>query len=299
MAHREPASRETAKGEPRYPYVHVDVSAGDIDAVSVELFDLGAGGVEERDGSTLSAPDTEDGTGAVTLVASFPDEATASAAQKALASRFPARLAFVEGDAWRDGWKAFFAPARIGQRLVVRPSWEDVETWPGEVVLTLDPGHAFGSGTHETTRLVLRELDRRVGGGEAVLDVGCGSGILGIAALLLGAERVRAIDVDPDAVEVTRDNAQRNGVEGRLEASTTPVGDVEERFDIVLSNIETRTLVPLSDAVASCVAPGGLLILSGILRGEQDAVIAAYAAQGLRRRIVTAEGGWVAVVMGR
>lgn len=281
--------------EPRYPYVHVDVPAEDAELVSYELWELGAQGVEERDEDTLVAT----GEGMVTLVASFADDASAEEAVAVFEGRFPARVEHVVGDAWADAWKHYFKPTRFGERLVVRPSWEPYDPAPGEVVLVLDPGRAFGSGLHETTRHILRQLDARVtaGSGDVVLDVGCGSGILGLAALLLGAARVVATDVDPDSIEVTRENATANGLEDRIEASTTPVEDVPGLYPIVLANIEARVLVPLAPAIAARVAPGGLLLLSGILRGQEDEVLAAY--PGFTTLDAPIDGEWVALALRR
>lgn len=278
--------------EPRYPYVHVNVPADAAELVSMELWELGASGIEERDAATLSPGES----GAITLVASFEDELVARQAHEALAQTYAAHLEFVVGDAWRDGWKRFFKPVRLGERLVVRPSWETVETKPGDVVLTLDPGRAFGSGTHETTRLVLRELDKRVRGGEAVLDVGTGSGILSIAALLLGASRAAAIDVDPDAVATTQENAVLNGVEARIAASIDPVAAIVGAYDLVLANIQADVLIRLADDLSARVTEGGVLILSGILAGQDDEVAAAF--PNFRELDRTRDGEWVAIVLG-
>lgn len=286
-----PAAQEL----PRYPYVQVSVPADQAEEVAVALWEAGATGIEERDGGTLVRPEGEGS--AVTLVAAFDDEALARRVADAMGTRYPSRLEHVVGDEWRDAWRAHFKPVRIGQRLVVRPSWEPVSLWPGEVEVVLDPGRAFGSGTHETTRLVLREVDRHVRGGERVLDAGCGSGILGVAALKLGARRVRAVDVDPDVVPVARDNARRNRVASRMDVSTTPVDRLRGEYDLVLANIETPVLVSLADALAARVAPGGTLVLSGVLRGEQDQVCRAF--PGWMRVVVGRDGDWVAPVLRR
>lgn len=278
---------------PRYPYVHVDVASAEVDRVSGELWGLGATGIEERDRTTLDKP-VRDGD-VVTLVASFPTEASAARAAKALPRAWSPRIEHVVGDAWRDAWRAHFKPTRLGRRLVVRPSWEPFEPGRGDVVLTLDPGRAFGTGTHESTRLVLTELDRRVRGGESVLDVGCGSGILGVAALLLGASRVRAVDVDPDSVEVTVENAELNGVAARVTASCTPVHRLRGSFDLVLANIQADVLVPLAAAISARVAPGGTLVMSGILVGQESTVLEAY--RPMRKLAAPVEGEWVALVL--
>jgi ribosomal protein L11 methyltransferase len=259
---------------PRYPYVHVSVEADDVELVSLELFELGASGVEERDATTLNRPENA----AVTLVASFESDADAEHARAALAERFNARVEHVEGDAWRDAYKAYFKPARIGAHLVVRPPWEAWDAAPDDVVLVLDPGRAFGTGTHESTRLVLALLQRYVTPGCRVLDVGCGSGILSIACLLLGAGEARAVDLDADAVSATVENAEANGVAARMVVDATPVEQLGERYPLVLANIESRVLVPIKDALCAKVAPGGVLILSGLLTTERDAMVAAYGA---------------------
>jgi ribosomal protein L11 methyltransferase len=278
--------------EPRYPYLHLDVSPDAIELVSSKLFDLGALGIEERDGSTLTR-----GHGPTTLVASFEDEASALAAQAELAPEHAARLEFVVGDAWREGWRAYFKPLRVGERLVIKPSWEAFTPEPGDLVLTLDPGQAFGTGTHESTQLLLRELPACVAEGARVLDIGTGSGILAIASIMFGASHVDAIDTDPLAVSATRENAEVNGVAAKVDAGTTPVEAVSERYPLVLANIEARVLVPLAAAVASRVAPGGRLLLSGLLHADADRVRAAYPA--FRELARPTSGDWCALVLER
>jgi len=278
-------------GEPRYPHVHVDVPRVRAELVSLELFELGAQGIEERDHSTMDGPSE----GApLTLVASFADERQARQVVRRLGRRFRATLRFVVGDTWRDAWKAGFRPTLVSPRIVVHPSWEPCTPRHGEVALTLDPGRAFGTGTHESTRLVLREIDRRLRPGDTVLDVGCGSGILGIAALLLGAHQVRAVDVDPDAVAVTRENARLNRVGSRLRASDTDVGRLRGRYNLVLANIEAGTLVALAPMLIARVAARGLLVLSGVLRDQREEVAQAFSRT--RPVAVTAAGDWVAIV---
>jgi len=279
---------------PRYPYVHVDVSAERAEALGAWLWERGALGLEERDASTLNP--AEGASGQLTLVASFAEQAEAEAVLAQLIEHFPARLEHVVGDDWATAWKEYFHVTRIGQRLVIRPSWEPVEPWPEEVVLTIDPGAAFGSGIHETTRLVLREIDRRVRGGERILDVGCGSGILSIAALLLGASKARAVDVDPLAIEVSRENARANRVSSRLEVSTTPIERLRGSYDLVLANIQAPILAEMAGALRARLAPGGCLVLSGVLLGQQDALCPHFLP--LHPKLIAREGEWVAIVLG-
>ncbi|HKP57271.1 MAG TPA: 50S ribosomal protein L11 methyltransferase [Polyangiales bacterium] len=277
--------------EPRYPYVHVDVTSDQAELVSASLFELGASGIEERDGSTLAGPS---GASSITLVASFADEESANGAVLELADYRP-RLEYVVGDAWRDGWRAYWKPLRVGERLVVVPSWETFEPGPNDLVLALDPGQAFGTGTHETTQLLLCELETRVTAGVPLLDIGTGSGILAIAALRLGASRALVLDNDPLAVDAARENAERNGVAAQLTASAEPVERVSERYPLVLANIEARVLEPLAPVIAARVAPGGLLMLSGLLAGDVARVREAFAAFSELSR--PERGEWRALVL--
>jgi ribosomal protein L11 methyltransferase len=276
---------------PRYPFLHVSAEPEEAEIVAAELFELGASGVETRDDETLSK-----GEAGVTLIASFEDEATAQLALDALGGE-RARLVFVEGDAWRDEWKRFFKPSRIGSRFVVRPSWEPYEASPDDLVIVIDPGRAFGTGLHETTRLVVRELEGRVAEGDDVLDVGTGSGILSIAALMLGARRALGIDIDADAVAIAVENAAVNGLADRFAGSAEPIETHPGTHPLVIANIEARVLIPLAHAIGSRVSPGGTLILSGLLAGQEDEVESHYV--GFRRVALTREGEWVALTLAR
>jgi ribosomal protein L11 methyltransferase len=282
----------------RYPYVLIDVAEGQADEASALLFELGAAGVEQRDATTLArgAP------GAVTLVASFEHENEARAACEELSPQWRPRVEEVVGDAWRDEWKKYFEPFVVCPGVVVRPPWREHSPQPGQRVVVLEPGRAFGTGLHETTSLVAEVLARTSLAGATVLDVGCGSGILALVALALGAASGRAIDVDPDAVAVARENAERNAMSDRLGADETPVEQVAETFDVVLANIEAKTLVELAPAILSRVAPGGLLVLSGILApdvapAQLPDIERAYAA--LREPEVVRKGEWIAFVARR
>ena len=279
--------------QPRYPYVHVDVPPEEVELAALALWELGARGVEERDDRTFAPPDAP---GRTTLVGSFADEESAQAALASLAERYPARIAHVVGDAWRDGWRAHFKPTRVGERLVIRPSWETYDAESGDVVLTLDPGGAFGTGTHESTRLVLGLLERVVTPAP-LLDVGCGSGILSIAALLLGASEAVAIDVDPASVAATRENAEVNDVAKRLVVSDQPLAALARAFPLVVANIEAHVLIPLADVLRARVTKGGCLILSGILAHQVDDVLRAYPGFSCEAR--PAAGDWVALQLRR
>jgi ribosomal protein L11 methyltransferase len=289
--------------EPRYPYVSIDVAEADADEAGALLFELGAGGVEQRDATTL-AKGAAGGAGRVTLVASFEGLEEARAAASDLPAGWSPRVEEVVGDAWRDEWKRYFEPFRLCGSLVVRPPWREYEPAPGERVLVLEPGRAFGTGLHETTSLVAGALAGLDLAGARVLDVGCGSGILALAALALGASSARAIDVDPEAVSVTRENADRNGLGSAIEADGADVGRLAGEYPVVLANIEYRTLVDLAPALAARTTRRGLLVLSGILApsvapAQLEAIRHAYLALGFRELRVDSKGEWVVVVLAR
>ncbi|MDR0441632.1 MAG: 50S ribosomal protein L11 methyltransferase [Candidatus Accumulibacter sp.] len=179
----------------------------------------------------------------------------------------------VEEQDWVRLTQSQFKPIRISDRLWIVPSWHTAPD-PRAIVLVLDPGMAFGTGSHPTTRLCLEWLENAVTPGCSVLDYGCGSGILGIAAARLGAADVLGVDIDPQAVAAARDNAERNEVDARFENSATRI---RGQFDLVVANILANPLKALAPAICSHVRPGGRLALSGILPPQTDDLIAAYA----------------------
>ncbi|TAK55381.1 MAG: 50S ribosomal protein L11 methyltransferase [Dehalococcoidia bacterium] len=199
---------------------------------------------------------------------------------------------------WAESWKEHFHIERFGERIVIVPSWRRYEAEAGDVVVTLDPGMAFGTGQHETTRMCLEQLERAVRPGARVLDVGCGSGILAIAAARLGASGVLAVDVDADCVRVTTENARTNGVEGIVRVGHGSLGDAwpfEEppaAFDVVVANIIARVIVDVAAELASALAGGGLLIVSGVIGAREGEVAGALAAAGLRVDGVRGMGDW-------
>lgn len=185
---------------------------------------------------------------------------------------------------WRDAWKRYFKVSHLTRQFVVVPSWERYDAQPGEVVIDLDPGMAFGTGTHASTRLVLEEMQALADAGVAparVLDVGCGSGILSIAAVKRwpGATVV-AVDNDPIAIAATIENAQTNRVKDRIDASTKALGEIGETFPVVLANIQAHVLRELKDQLIAHTA--GTLILSGLLTPQAAPLADEFVAAGLR-----------------
>ncbi|MBW1760131.1 MAG: 50S ribosomal protein L11 methyltransferase [Deltaproteobacteria bacterium] len=275
-----------------HPFVSIRVRPARLELAQLRLWELGASGLEERDETTLVCEAASD---QVVLIGAFSDEAAARHALKEIGEEYDAEIIYVPSQDWATEWRRGFSAQRIGKRLLLHPSWEAVQGEPDDVVLTIDPENAFGSGDHETTRLVLRLLDQWVAGGERVLDVGCGSGVLSIAALRLGAASAIAVDIDEDAVVVARRNAEINGVAERIEASARPLQDIDGAYDIVLANIETRVLVHMPEPLQGRLAAGGILILSGILRAETDELLAAYAPMRLEECVE--EGEWCACLL--
>jgi len=203
---------------------------------------------------------------------------------------------------WAEKWKENFKPSRIGKRITVKPSWEPYSPSPEEVVVTIDPGQAFGTGTHETTQMCLQFLEEAFDGTPTplrVLDVGTGTGILGIAAALLGAPLTLGIDVDPTGVEVAGENARVNGVEDRFHAAMTPLSCVEGRYDLILANVLAEILSDLKQEIADRLEPGGKLILSGIISEKGDWVAKEYEAAGFRLAGRKEEGQWTALLLRR
>jgi ribosomal protein L11 methyltransferase len=205
----------------------------------------------------------------------------------------------VHEEDWAEAWKAHYHPVRIGKRLLIRPLWVETEPQPGEIVIALDPGMAFGTGTHPTTQLCLLALEDHVKPGIKALDLGCGSGILGIAAIKLGAGHILGLDIDPMAARVTQENAAQNGVaesitaqEGSLETVLTSA----RRFDLAIVNILARVIIAMcGQGLGQVVRPGGTAIFSGLILDQVDEVEAALRSTGLEPYGRRFEGDWAVI----
>ena len=205
---------------------------------------------------------------------------------------------YVEDDSeWKDNWKEFFKPKKVGKRIVVKPTWYDYEKEEGDLVIEIDPGMAFGTGTHETTSLCLRLMEDYMQDGDKVLDVGCGSGILAIAGALLGSPEVLGVEIDPVAVEIAQENLKLNGVTGVARAQ---YGDLTKGIDfkaeIVVANLMADLVMMLSADVAKHILPGGKYISSGILVEKRDQVAAVIRDCGFDIVEIREDGMWCAIV---
>src|SRR5581483_2233561 len=217
-----------------------------------------------------------------------------------LRSIAPLRVRALDEEDWANAWKEHFHVQRIGERLVIVPSWREYAARPADVPLLLDPGMAFGTGLHPTTRLCLLAVERLVRPGHDVLDLGTGSGILAIAAARLGARSVQALDVEPVAIEVARTNAVRNQVDDRVEVAlgSLPHPRVPPASrDLVLANITIRALQELQTAVRGVLRPGGRAVFSGILAEDGPRFRDALVASGWRDARTDQEADWIAITV--
>lgn len=196
---------------------------------------------------------------------------------------------------WENNWKKYFKPMPIGERLLIRPVWEQEYDAGNRAVLHLEPGLAFGSGTHDTTRLCLETLEKYANPGKTVLDIGCGSGILSVASLLLGADKALGVDIDALAVKTARENGRTNGFDEPrftvLQGSTTD--KVTGRYDIIVANIVADIIINLCRDVKNFMNPGAVFITSGIIVPREEDVLRAFEENGLAVKARHESGGWL------
>ena len=301
--------------------VTADIEA--VEAVSEILTRFASGGTSVEPGFRLS----EEGLGAIVdttkpaivraylpgldpagVEASIAEAATALGHLQAFGLRPIGELQtrLVREDDWAEAWKSHFPVLRVGRRLVIRPTWRRHSRRPDDVVLSLDPGMAFGTGLHPTTRLCLAALETLAdegvlargsgrGGTARVIDVGCGSGILAIAAAKLGAGELLGVDTDPIAVEATAATARLNGQARRLKVRRGSLPSGDGPFDVILANLIASLLVELAALLRDELAPGGRILASGIFRDREGDVRAAFEAAGLRLGRRWVEEDWVAL----
>ncbi len=195
---------------------------------------------------------------------------------------------------WAEGWKQHFTASRFGSRLIVKPTWEEWTPVKGEVVINLDPGMAFGTGSHETTRLCLQAIAELFDGGADgnLLDVGTGSGILAMAAAALGADRVLANDIDDDSCQIARVNIAQNGLSSLITVTSEPLERLTGSFNIVIANILAEENVRLAEHLITRLSNDGTLLLSGILREKEAYVRNGFLGRGLSEPIVSYDADW-------
>jgi len=229
------------------------------------------------------------------------------------AGEFTIHVGSVHEDDWANAWKQFFKPVAVTERLVIKPTWEEYEPKEDELIIELDPGMAFGTGTHPTTSLCLKALESAIDGGERIIDVGTGSGVLAIGAMKLGADKVLALDLDPVAVKCAKENIELNGYENEVEVRLSDLLGVlresegEQRqadgvkppVDLVVANILAEIILLFIADVMDVLKPGGLYIASGIFKNKEEAVEAGLLAAGFEIVDVLRQEDWVAFVAGK
>lgn len=298
--------------------------------ISFYLHEQGAGGVAIEESGSLNRPrDTSLGQwyeaplnhipeGEAIIQAYYPDEPTASKVvaglQQLLAElrtypidvgRADIAVKVVKEEDWENAWKQYYKPVAVTENLVIKPTWEPYEAKPGQLILELDPGMAFGTGTHATTSLCLRTLEERITPGMKVIDVGTGSGILAIAAAKLGASRVLALDLDPVAVSSAKENVRLNKLDDRIEIMQSDLLAVlrtQDRMmlphaavpaDLVVANILAEIILQFIDDVYASLAPGGIYVVSGVIEKKQAEVQEALLRAGFLVEGTEREQDWV------
>ncbi|RKU14385.1 50S ribosomal protein L11 methyltransferase [Candidatus Poribacteria bacterium] len=274
----------------KWAQVTITTSQEASDAVANYLFESDATGVEIRDNPASNSP-------SVTLISYFPTDDLIGERvhdlRKFLASLIqvgidtqPAKVTLesIEEDNWSDQWRSAFPPQKLGKRLVIAPTWDDIVPEPSEVLIRLDPGMAFGTGQHPTTQLALELLEISIKGADAVADIGTGSGILAIAAAKLGAKRVDAVDLDATTIPIAQSNIQINKAESiiRLHQGDGLNALERQKYPLIIANILTKVLLPMIPICPTFLEPAGRLILSGILVQEASQIEAQLEANGFR-----------------
>ena len=274
----------------KWAQVTITTSQEASDAVANYLFEHEATGVEIKDSPASNAP-------TVTLISYFPTDDLIGARVQDLREFLtnltqagidvePAKVSLesIEADNWTEQWKSAFPPQRIGKRLVIAPTWDDIVPQPSEVFIRLDPGMAFGTGQHATTQLALELLEIAIADTDVVADIGTGSGILSIAAAKLGAKRVDAVDLDETTIPIAQSNIQLNKVDSviRLYQGDGLNALERQKYPLIIANILTKVLLPMIPRCPKFLEPGGRLILSGILATETQQIEAQLGANGFR-----------------
>ena len=205
-------------------------------------------------------------------------------------------LSNVNQEDWESAWKQYFKPVHVTDRIVVKPEWEEYSPQEGEIVIEIDPGMAFGTGTHETTSMCINQIEKNLKAGDRVIDIGSGSGILSMAAVLLGAEKATGVDLDPVAVRVALENVELNNLQDKIDILHGNLTDViREKADIVVANIMADIILILLEDVRAFIKDDGLFISSGIIQEKRAAVEARLLEKNFRIVEVETKGEWCAI----
>ena len=219
--------------------------------------------------------------------------------------RLEVELSNVKEEDWANNWKQYFKPLTIGKKLLIKPSWETYDKKDNRKILEIDPASSFGTGQHNTTQLCLELLENNLTDGDRVLDLGCGSGILSIAAMLLGAKEITAIDIEENAVKTAKDNAEKNSISkekytaycGNVITDNDLVNKIGSGYDVIVANIVADVLIAMSKLFSKFLRQDGTLIMSGVISERKDEVIDAVKANGFTLKSIQEKDGWVAISM--
>ncbi len=217
--------------------------------------------------------------------------------------RLEAEMTRIREEDWANNWKQYFKPFKVGEKLVIKPSWEEYDNSDGRIILEIDPASSFGTGKHHTTRLCLEVLEKYLKKGDKLLDMGCGSGILSIGAMLLGAGSAVAVDIEENAAATARENAVKNNIPtdlyrtyfGNILTDEKLADEIDDRYDMIMANIVADVLIAMKECFLRYLKKGGVLIVSGIIEERMDEVIDALKSVGFKDPEPEVREGWAAV----
>ena len=251
---------------------------------------------------TVYLPSNNQGVDMLASIRSMLTELKAGDAEKKY-GRLEAELSSIREEDWANNWKQYFKPLKVGEKLVIKPSWEEYNEDSDRIILEIDPASSFGTGQHHTTRLCLELLEKSLNKDDVILDMGCGSGILSIGAILLGAKRAVAVDIEQNAAETALENAVKNNISpelykthfGNILSDEKLASEIDYKYDIITANIVADVLIAMKDHFVRYIKKGGTLIVSGIIEERMDEVIDALKSVGFSSPEVNIKEGWAAV----
>lgn len=251
---------------------------------------------------TVYIPSNDQGAEMLTAIKSMLSEMRANDTEK-LYGRLEAELTSIREEDWANNWKQYFKPFKVGEKLVIKPSWEDYDNADNRVILEIDPASSFGTGKHHTTRLCLELLEKNLNKGDNLLDMGCGSGILSIGAMLLGAGSAVGMDIEENAAATALENAEKNHISsdvyktyyGNILSDEKLASEIDRKYDIITANIVADVIIEMKDYFVRYLKKGGILIISGIIEERMDEVIAAVESAGFSNPEPYVKEGWAAV----